>query len=128
MVLTMKKKSAVDYAFLMRLIEELASIIKLALWVFCLCYLGFWFFRMLAEVAQAKEGAIRAIAVVVEKFSLDRIILIFTNVITGLGWGRSRSRNKHLTKKIGELRHKLEENDSVNDRSGLDKYGRIKGE
>lgn len=125
---TARNEAELRFALHVKIVEELATLAKNGFWVFCVCYLGYWFFQMLASVSQSDEGSIAALAKVVEKFSLDRIVLCITNAVTGVGWYRSRSRNKRLTKQLGEKRHKREENDPVNDRSGLDEYGQMKGE
>ena len=116
------------YAFRIKVAEGVEMLLKTLLWVFCVCYLGREFFQMLTNVASANEGSISALAKVVEKFSFDRIVMLILNAVTGAGWYLSRSRNKRLTEPFGEGRHAIEHNDKVNDRSGLDKYGRLKGE
>lgn len=123
-----RTKAELRFALHVKIAEEVATLVKTGLWVFAVCYVGYWFFQMLAAVSQSDEGSVAALAKVVEKFSVDRIVLILANAVTGVGWYRSRSRNKRLTKQLGEKRHAREANDPVNDRSGLDEYGQMKGE
>ena len=118
----------IRYAFRMKVVEEFARFLKNAIWAFCICYLGYWFLQMLTDVSQSKEGSIGALARLVHECSIDRIVLTVTNAVTGIGWCQSRYRNKSLTKKLGDIRHRLESQDPVNGRSGLDEHGEIKGE
>ena len=107
------------------LVEKGFSLAKDALWVFCVCFVAYKLFAMLSDVAHAREGTVWALAALVEKLSIDRILLGVGNVIFGVGWCCSRSRNKRLTKKLGEFRHALESGDLVHTRSGLDQFGRL---
>ena len=125
---TARNKAELRFALRVKIVESVATLVKNLLWVFCVCYVGYWFFQMLVAVSQSDEGAVASLAKVVEKFSVDRIVLAIANAVTGVGWYRSRSRNKRLTKQLGEKRHEREANDPVNDRSGLDEYGQMKGE
>lgn len=101
------------------------SFAKEALWVFCVCFVANGLFSMLSDVAHAREGTVWAMAALVEKLSIDRILLIAGNFLFGAGWCRSRARNKRLTRKLGEFRHAIESGDLVCTRSGLDKFGKL---
>ncbi len=125
---TARNKAELRFALHVKIVEVFATLVKNGLWVFAVCYVGSKFFDMLSDISHADEGSVSALAAVVEKFSVDRIVLGIANIITGAGWYLSRSRNKRLTKQLGEKRHKREKNDPVNDRSGLDEYGQMKGE
>ena len=107
------------------LVEQGFSLAKVAIWVFCVCFVAHGLFSMLSDVAHAKEGTVYALAALVEKLSVDRILMAAGNVVFCAAWQRSRLRNKRLTKKLGEFRHAVESGDLVCTRSGLDKFGKL---
>ena len=113
------------FALKVALVEKSYSLAKNAMWAFCVCFLFAKLCSMLSDVAHAREGTVYALVALVEKLSLDRILLVAGNVLCGVGWRVARSRNRRLTKKLGEFRHALESGDLVRARSGLDQYGRL---
>jgi len=80
-------------------------------------------FNGLCKMIDSDVDKMELIAKILEQYKIKDVITISAASLFGVAWIMEKKRCGRLTKKSGEMRHRLEHNDAFKGRSGLDDYG-----
>ena len=102
---------------------RICDLIKTFMHCFVILGLGASAAWVMATALKVPEENTNALAKCLGAVHMADIVKYIAIAICGGGWYFEKKRNNRLVKKEGELRHKIEQSDLVNSRSGLDEVG-----
>ena len=102
---------------------RICDLVKTALHCIVILGLGISTAWVMVKALRVPQENASALAECLKAVHLNDIIKYVVIGICGIGWYYEKRRNNRLVRKEGELRHRKEQSDPVNSRSGLDEVG-----